>query len=184
MCLFQPSSAERAESSADFPAADATAARMGRTLERRALGLKERLVGLVALWEASGWCVVAFPGPDRLPLVGEAAAAWLEAHAPLADPSVLTSRELAEMIPASKVSISSSTLLVWDGGTGSVAADKIRSLTQREQEVLAWLQKGKTVPETAIILGCATRTVEKHAQNLYRKLGIKDRATLILMHPQ
>lgn len=54
------------------------------------------------------------------------------------------------------------------------------SLTGRECEVLKWLQQGKTSPEIAIILGCAARTVEKHVQNLYRKLGIKNRTSIIL----
>jgi DNA-binding CsgD family transcriptional regulator len=45
----------------------------------------------------------------------------------------------------------------------------IAGLTRREQEVLAWLWAGKSAPETAIILGLSTRSVEKHRQNLYNK---------------
>lgn len=56
----------------------------------------------------------------------------------------------------------------------------VPSLTRREREVLEWLQQGKTSPEIGIILGCATRTVEKHVQNLYRKLGVSDRTSMIL----
>jgi DNA-binding CsgD family transcriptional regulator len=56
-------------------------------------------------------------------------------------------------------------------------------LTRRESEVSHWLRQGKTGPEISLILGCAVRTVEKHVANLYRKLGVHDRASLILAHP-
>ena len=54
------------------------------------------------------------------------------------------------------------------------------NLSRRESEVLSWLREGKNGPEIAIILGCAIRTVEKHLANLYQKLGVRNRAAVIL----
>lgn len=174
---------ESAASSWGSPPADATATRIRHTHETRAAWLKERLVGLSALWDASGWCVVAFPDPTCPPWIGEAARTWLKTHAPGADPSQLTAAYLAEIIPAPKVLMSSPALLVWQGETVREAVGTPPDLTRREREVLDWLQQGKTGPEIAMILDCAVRTVEKHIQNLYRKLDIRDRASLILTHP-
>ena len=53
-------------------------------------------------------------------------------------------------------------------------------LTRREAEVMSWVRKGKTGPEIAIIFGCATRTVEKHLANLYRKLGVNSSGEVIM----
>ncbi len=59
-------------------------------------------------------------------------------------------------------------------------------LTTREAEVAAWLARGKSNPEIAIILGMKARTVEKHLEHIYVKLGVENRlaATLqILRNP-
>src|SRR5579859_1274844 len=49
-------------------------------------------------------------------------------------------------------------------------------LTTREGEVLAWLSKGKTNRDIAQILGLSPRTVDKHLEQIYAKLGVeKDR---------
>lgn len=42
-------------------------------------------------------------------------------------------------------------------------------LTNRELEVLEWLQKGKTAEETAIILGRSRRTIESHFAKMRQK---------------
>lgn len=57
-------------------------------------------------------------------------------------------------------------------------------LTPRETEILAWLRQGKTGQEIAIIVGCATRTVEEHMANLNRKLGFTNNAMAILHAPE
>jgi DNA-binding CsgD family transcriptional regulator len=49
-------------------------------------------------------------------------------------------------------------------------------LTRREGEVLAWLTQGKSNPEIATILGTSPRTVEKHLERIYEKLGVESRA--------
>lgn len=48
-------------------------------------------------------------------------------------------------------------------------------LTTREGEVLAWLSKGKTNRDTAQILGLSPRTVDKHLEQIYAKLGVENR---------
>lgn len=48
-------------------------------------------------------------------------------------------------------------------------------LTAREAEVLYWIAQGKSNPDTATILGAAVRTVHKHVENIFRKLGLETR---------
>jgi DNA-binding NarL/FixJ family response regulator len=48
-------------------------------------------------------------------------------------------------------------------------------LTAREGEVLAWLSKGKTNRDIAQILGLSPRTVDKHLEQIYAKLGVENR---------
>jgi DNA-binding CsgD family transcriptional regulator len=48
-------------------------------------------------------------------------------------------------------------------------------LTRREAEMLHWITEAKTNPEIAIILGISRRTVHKHVQHLFEKLGVETR---------
>ena len=48
-------------------------------------------------------------------------------------------------------------------------------LTRREAEVLLWVAQGKTNPEIAIILHAASRTVGKHLERIFAKLGVATR---------
>ncbi|OZI66814.1 response regulator transcription factor [Bordetella genomosp. 11] len=49
-------------------------------------------------------------------------------------------------------------------------------LTAREREVLIWLAKGKTNRDISDILGMSPRTVNKHLEHVYVKLGVETRA--------
>ncbi|MEO8808212.1 MAG: LuxR C-terminal-related transcriptional regulator [Burkholderiaceae bacterium] len=49
-------------------------------------------------------------------------------------------------------------------------------LTQRETEVLSWIAKGKTNRGVADILGMSPRTVNKHLEHVFEKLGVETRA--------
>ena len=51
----------------------------------------------------------------------------------------------------------------------------LERLTARESEVLHWIGCGKTDRQIAAILGISARTVQKHLQNLYPKLGVESR---------
>ncbi len=48
-------------------------------------------------------------------------------------------------------------------------------LTRRESEVLAWVAEGKTNVEIATILGMRRRTVSKHLERVFQKLGVETR---------
>jgi len=53
-------------------------------------------------------------------------------------------------------------------------------LSARQVEVLALLAQGLTATAMGRRLGCSPRTVHKHVENLYRKLGVQDRVTAVL----
>jgi DNA-binding CsgD family transcriptional regulator len=53
-------------------------------------------------------------------------------------------------------------------------------LSARQVEVLVLLAEGLTAGAMARRLGCSPRTVHKHVENLYRKLGVQDRVSAIL----
>ncbi|OLP44226.1 response regulator [Rhizobium oryziradicis] len=50
-------------------------------------------------------------------------------------------------------------------------------LTQRESEVLLWIARGKPNRDIGEILGLAARTVNKHLEQIYVKLGVENRAS-------
>ena len=52
-------------------------------------------------------------------------------------------------------------------------------LTSREGEVLSWLSKGKTNRDIAQILGLSPRTVDKHLEQIYSKLGVENRTAAV-----
>jgi len=56
-------------------------------------------------------------------------------------------------------------------------------LTRREDEVLQWVAQGKTNAEIGYILSISPRTVQKHMEHIFEKLGVETRtaaATLAL----
>ena len=50
-------------------------------------------------------------------------------------------------------------------------------LTNREAEVLFWIAKGKTNRDIGQILGTSPRTINKHSEKIYKKLGVENRTT-------
>jgi len=63
-------------------------------------------------------------------------------------------------------------------GAGETAPSRLAtaSLTPRETEVLSWIAKGKTNRDVAEILGMSPRTVNKHLEHVFEKLGVETRA--------
>ena len=55
-----------------------------------------------------------------------------------------------------------------------------RALTARERDVLKLLAQGKTVRMAAMVLGLSSKTVDAHKFNLMRKLGIHNKAELVM----
>ncbi len=50
-------------------------------------------------------------------------------------------------------------------------------LTAREADVLLWIAKGKANRDIGEILGLSPRTVNKHLEQIYQKLGVENRAS-------
>ena len=48
-------------------------------------------------------------------------------------------------------------------------------LSTRETEILGWVIQGKTNPEIGQILGISPRTVQKHLERIYSRLGVENR---------
>ena len=48
-------------------------------------------------------------------------------------------------------------------------------LTKRQREIMEWIAEGKTSAEAAIILGISPRTVEKHLEAVFQRLGVENR---------
>jgi two-component system response regulator NreC len=59
-------------------------------------------------------------------------------------------------------------------------APRKRVLTAREREVLKLLAEGRTVRSAAGVLGLSIKTVDAHKFNLMRKLGIHNKAELVM----
>ena len=53
--------------------------------------------------------------------------------------------------------------------------DRIGGLTPREAEVLGWVGRGKTNEEIAKLLFISPQTVRKHLENIFEKLGVRNR---------
>lgn len=148
----------------------------------------ERVMSKLLAWgellDAAGWCVALRFPDDRGLWLGNLAKIDLQSLKcmPLkwSDLTIVMN-----MIHASSLHRIGEGVLIWSGlSTISQKHQWGVSLTKRETEVMSWLQEGKTSPEISIILGCAVRTVEKHLANLYRKIGVSDRGSVILKPPE
>jgi DNA-binding CsgD family transcriptional regulator len=53
-------------------------------------------------------------------------------------------------------------------------------VTRRESQVLFWMAQGKTDGEIAVICGISQHTAQKHAQNIYIKLGVETRTAAMM----
>lgn len=126
--------------------------------------------------QATTWLDEAF-GPDR---PGQLAAAeWLsqalragESGAGPARHGRLLARGMG------RGSLGESMLLLRQTSQDELAAQRLRdiALTPRETEVLSWLAKGKTNRDIADILGMSPRTVNKHLEHIFEKLGVETRS--------
>lgn len=64
----------------------------------------------------------------------------------------------------------------------SVSAETLAhlALTQREREILALVAAGKTNAEIAMLLSISARTVQKHLEHIFPKLGVETRTAAAL----
>jgi two-component system response regulator NreC len=92
--------------------------------------------------------------------------------------------ELLEMIRSMREE--NPALEAWPGGATDEAkftqarGSRHRGLTAREQEILKLLAEGKTVRAVAEILGVSVKTADAHKFNLMRKLGVHNKAELVM----
>lgn len=144
----------------------------------------ERIDGKLKAWaevlDAAGWCVALRILNEEVWLGERAQKEWVERGRELPDTwEVLLS--YLEEIPEERMWVREEGIRIWGAKeSGTNPSLSAGHLTRREKEVMDWLREGKTAAEISIILGCSVRTVEKHVDNLYRKLGVNDRASLIL----
>ncbi|ANA12724.1 DNA-binding response regulator [Acetobacter oryzifermentans] len=68
-------------------------------------------------------------------------------------------------------------LTVSKEGNEIASLQKRLNLTAREAEVLFWISKGKTNRDIAEILSISHRTVNKHLEQAYVKIGVENRAS-------
>ena len=57
-------------------------------------------------------------------------------------------------------------------------------VSPRESEVLDWVCKGKTNREIGEILGVSSRTVQKHLEHVFQKIGVETRTAAALWFHQ
>ena len=62
---------------------------------------------------------------------------------------------------------------------GNGSATPRPELTPRETDVLEWVAKGKTNRDIGDILGMSPRTVNKHLEHIYAKLGVETRTAAV-----
>jgi len=62
-------------------------------------------------------------------------------------------------------------------GTEARLLARRHGLTDREAEVLLWISRGKANREISEILGISPRTVNKHLEQVFAKMGVENRAS-------
>lgn len=95
---------------------------------------------------------------------------------------------LEEIIGDNRLSIrwtlqsNGSRILLLQEQSAATGAESISSagLSPREAEVLHWIAEGKSNPEIGKILSISGRTVEKHVETVYKKLGVENRMGAVL----
>lgn len=65
-------------------------------------------------------------------------------------------------------------------GTTGAAFEPAPLLTRREGDVMQWLACGKTDAEIGALLAISPRTVHKHLQHVYEKLGVETRTAAVM----
>ena len=93
-----------------------------------------------------------------------------------------SAEELVEMVRLAHASGAAVREMPGNGGAWRTEEmlPRKRVLTAREREVLKLLAEGKTVRSAAGVLGLSVKTVDAHKFNLMRKLGIHNKAELVM----
>ena len=105
-------------------------------------------------------------------------APWLEAGA--IEPLLIEDLSEPLLVKTMDKELAEERLLVIEPANKPREEDLLREkfeLTPRESEVLTWISRGKTNQEIAMILDFSPRTVNKHLEQIFRKLGVENRTT-------
>jgi DNA-binding NarL/FixJ family response regulator len=119
------------------------------------------------------------------PVLPPSARDWLQGHLALAAaPEHFTLPEAGGAPPllltyVGRGSLGEHLLRLSKGEAGSNEAllQTRLALTRREAEVLVWIARGKSNRDIGEILGLSPRTVNKHLEQIYAKLGVENRAS-------
>lgn len=124
--------------------------------------------------QAMRWLQAAF-GEEG----GQQAQTWLQSALSSSEVSTVSTENnllVARYLGASGISESMLVLQQTAAHNASAARQPEVPLTPRETEVLSWLAKGKTNRDIADILGMSHRTVNKHLEHIFVKLGVETRS--------
>ena len=95
-----------------------------------------------------------------------------------------SAEELVEMVRRTHAGQDGGLLEIRERRRGELSPPEMlprkRVLTAREREVLKLLAEGRTVRTAAVVLGLSVKTVDAHKFNLMRKLGIHNKAELVM----
>jgi DNA-binding CsgD family transcriptional regulator len=165
------------------------------------------LVGRLRSWlDAEGWYEVEVDAALRIRRASRRALAMLGVAVPDAGlrPGATLPPALANWLSRSRFAGTAGAALVLHAGARSfalralpaVAGDgfllyvgekelAVRSsnaaaLSPREREVVTWVATGKSDAQVAAILGISVRTVQKHLEHIYVKLGVEGRTAAVM----
>ncbi|MDH4185797.1 MAG: LuxR C-terminal-related transcriptional regulator [Nitrospira sp.] len=175
-----------------FTEALAAQDRLFDQLDRGAIGTDRRGIIRWATTKGRRWLAQYFPtdrpAPDRLPKrlwdwvkqQKQAHGTPTEIPAPLA-PLTITqgnARLQIQLVPEREVDL---LLLHEDRPQCHRVTLAKHGLTPRECEVLEWVAQGKSNEAIATILGARPRTIQKHLERIYQKLGVDNRTAATAM---
>jgi DNA-binding CsgD family transcriptional regulator len=141
--------------------------------------------------EAEGLLAEFFPGRRRKSsCLPESLLSWVKAH----PHARAKSFDSGHAKPFCLLSLSArlEVRLSFDGSTGRTLFLKRQSLilsaegftfpglTARESEVLYWIAQGRTNGAIATLLSSSPRTINKHIQSIFQKMGVGNRAEAIV----
>jgi len=146
--------------------------------------------------DVAGFGVVLVDAQGRVAWRSPQAALWLQAfdsattNGRLPDPvQAMLDGETAQVLLSlagvqlsvrnmGRVGIGETMLMLEEHSANAATPSRLAdaALTPRETEVLSWLAKGKTNRDIGDILGMSHRTVNKHLEHIFEKLGVETRA--------
>jgi DNA-binding CsgD family transcriptional regulator len=159
--------------------------RLRDVLDAVSLGLEDINQALVIADDRDRITFATLPGRDVLERLGERHVDGSPVPAALrtvsADNTTIAIADLPQLRVRRLRGASGTTVYLFDRLTRPTPLDQIEALglTTREAEVLRCLMHGESTAATAATLGVSPRTVHKHSERIYRKLGVGDRVAAV-----